>query len=272
MAGVTTFVRTIEKYPCLYDNTSSEYARKDITENAWSDVANKMNWSVADCKEKWKNIRNGFVRSLKPAQSGSTTRKRKRYYLHDIMQFVLPYVKPVAHIQDFDNFPPPQTILAPTIPSPSISPTDMYQETKQEQAETEDIIQNLLSQTQDTTLQNSRKCQTKRKTLPADIDKSFINYVQKNHPFNDSLRDDPRRMFLLSLLPDIAKFSDIEMREFKMKVLMLINEISTRSEHEHLTPTSTKYLNNFSSSPSSHIPPTSPLTNCTSISDLNSTT
>lgn len=42
--SATIFVETIEKYPCLYNNTLSEYARKDITDKAWSEVAVKMKW------------------------------------------------------------------------------------------------------------------------------------------------------------------------------------------------------------------------------------
>ncbi|XP_017480930.1 PREDICTED: uncharacterized protein LOC108370170 [Rhagoletis zephyria] len=62
-----------------------------------------MNWSVAECKEKWRNIRNGFVRSLKPPPSGSSSKIKKKYYLHEVMQFVLPYVKPVQHAEQTGN-------------------------------------------------------------------------------------------------------------------------------------------------------------------------
>ncbi|CAG4961967.1 unnamed protein product [Parnassius apollo] len=98
-SAATKFVQIVEKYPCLYNNNLAEYSRKYLTEKAWSEVANEMQWTINDCKEKWKNIRNGFVRSLKPKASESAT-TRKKYYLHDKMQFILPYVKPVVHIEE----------------------------------------------------------------------------------------------------------------------------------------------------------------------------
>ncbi|XP_017484552.1 PREDICTED: uncharacterized protein LOC108373203 [Rhagoletis zephyria] len=98
------FVQFIENNPCIYNNTMQEYSRKDITEKAWAAIALEMNWSVADCKEKWKNMRNGFVRSLKPCPSGSFSKAKKPYYLHDIMSFVLPYVKHVQHSETTSNF------------------------------------------------------------------------------------------------------------------------------------------------------------------------
>ncbi|CAK1592620.1 unnamed protein product [Parnassius mnemosyne] len=90
----------------MYNNNLAEYARKDLTEKAWSEVAKEIQWTVNDCKEKWKNIRNGFVRSLKPKASGLATTKKN--YLHDEMQFILPYVKPVIHMNERGNLPNPE--------------------------------------------------------------------------------------------------------------------------------------------------------------------
>jgi hypothetical protein len=39
------FVKTVEKYPCLYNYTLPEYSRRDLTERAWINVAKKMNYT-----------------------------------------------------------------------------------------------------------------------------------------------------------------------------------------------------------------------------------
>lgn len=39
------FVQEVEKHPCIYDYSLSEYARKDLTGNAWSEVGKKVNLS-----------------------------------------------------------------------------------------------------------------------------------------------------------------------------------------------------------------------------------
>ncbi|XP_036339875.1 uncharacterized protein LOC118749194 [Rhagoletis pomonella] len=98
------FVQLIEKYPLIYNITLKECSRKDLTEKAWSEIAEVMKWSGAECKEKWKNIRNGFVRSLKPSPSGSSAKAKKPYYFRDILEFVLPYVRPVQHLEHTANF------------------------------------------------------------------------------------------------------------------------------------------------------------------------
>lgn len=36
------FVQEVEKYPCLYNWFIPEYVRKDLTEQAWSDIGKKF--------------------------------------------------------------------------------------------------------------------------------------------------------------------------------------------------------------------------------------
>ncbi|XP_072399864.1 uncharacterized protein [Diabrotica undecimpunctata] len=86
-------VQEVEKHPCLYNYTLNEYSRKDITEKAWNDIGRELNLTGTECKEKWKNLRAVFVRHMKSAPSGSSAKSKKPYYLTDVMQFTLPYVK-----------------------------------------------------------------------------------------------------------------------------------------------------------------------------------
>ncbi|XP_066982685.1 uncharacterized protein [Macrobrachium rosenbergii] len=86
------FVQEIEKYPCIYSYTSNEYSNKDVREKAWKQVANEIEDTVNNCKEKWRNLRTVFVRKLKLQPSGSGRASTKPYYLNEAMQFFLPYV------------------------------------------------------------------------------------------------------------------------------------------------------------------------------------
>lgn len=64
-------------------------------------------FSVAECKEKWKNLRTVFARRMKLPSSGSEkglNRKRKAYYLADVMQFALPFIKTAA-TPSLENLP-----------------------------------------------------------------------------------------------------------------------------------------------------------------------
>lgn len=87
------FVQEVEKYPCLYNYKLSDYSKKDVTDRAWSDVGKIFNMTESQSKEKWKNLRAVFVRHIKPAPSGSSSKNKKAYYLADAMQFTIPYIK-----------------------------------------------------------------------------------------------------------------------------------------------------------------------------------
>ncbi|CAL7943763.1 unnamed protein product [Xylocopa violacea] len=186
MSELRSFVQIIQKYPCLYNHTLTDYLRKDITDEAWNQVAKETKWSVADCKEKWRNVRNGFVRSLKIAARRPSARRRRLYHLYDVMQFILPYIKLPNDIEHFGN------LLSP-------SNNDVTLQEVEEQDEI-DISQESRSSHEEARYQQESKDCT----------------------------DDYRKMFLLSLLPDVRKLSDTEMREFKLKVLMLLSKIPTQ--------------------------------------------
>lgn len=44
-ASASNFVHVVQQYPCLYNNKLPEYLRKDVTDKAWSEVAQKTNTS-----------------------------------------------------------------------------------------------------------------------------------------------------------------------------------------------------------------------------------
>ncbi|CAG5037449.1 unnamed protein product [Parnassius apollo] len=158
------------------------------------------------------NIRNGFVRSLKPKASESAT-TRKKHYLHDEMQFILPYVKKVIHIEENGN-----------LPNPELSP--LSQEPASTKERDVDSNRNITEETNSETLSHVEKPsssfqkQKKNRIKPVnnEADKAFVDWLKTKKPNED----DPRKMFLLSLLPDIQSLSDEQMSAFRIKVLILL--------------------------------------------------
>jgi hypothetical protein len=55
-------------------------------------------FSVAACKERWKHIRTVFVHRLHDKiPSGSSATKKRPYYLHDAVQFMIPHITKNSH-------------------------------------------------------------------------------------------------------------------------------------------------------------------------------
>ncbi|XP_068203957.1 uncharacterized protein [Palaemon carinicauda] len=227
MSGeAAAFVEKIEKYSCLYDFSCAEYSRKDITEKAWSEVAKEMNWKVADCKDKWRNIRNGFVRSLRAKlPSGSGSRAKKPYYLHDELQFLMPYIKPNAHSAASSNV---------TLNSDHIQEeeeTELNENESEEPIHTDDSVNPQASSSSQANLDSmasaNEKQSKKRRAVGDPVDKTLMEYLRKKKENLDrrNPEEDARKMFLLSLLPDVNQLSDIGFRQFKIKSMLLVDEL-----------------------------------------------
>jgi hypothetical protein len=63
----------------------------------------------------------------------------------------------------------------------------------------------------------------KRKEKMSDVEKNFVAYC--NSRTNKDKEDDPRKSFLITLLPDLCAMTNQEMRQFKRRVMALIGDI-----------------------------------------------
>ncbi|KAH8369880.1 hypothetical protein KR093_001346 [Drosophila rubida] len=83
--------RLVEQHPCMYDRSHPSYMRKSHVERAWEDIANQMNDGVDSCKERFRNIRTSFARSIN-VQRGSN--RIKPYYLSEELEFLKKHITP----------------------------------------------------------------------------------------------------------------------------------------------------------------------------------
>lgn len=199
------FVKIVEKYPCLYNYKLPEYSRRDVTDKAWMNVAKEMNYTVPHCKEKWRNVRSVFVRKLKPSPSGTSMKSSKPYYLNRFMSFLVPYIK-TNH--KYDDIPS-------TVPSPN-------------QAEEDDDPAKMDFPEQSG---HEQKYTESEQTVTVKKQKDKLNeYLQPREGEIIGTNDNSRKMFLISLLPEINAMTENQMRVFRRKVLQLIDEISNVSD------------------------------------------
>ncbi|KAH8261270.1 hypothetical protein KR044_006079, partial [Drosophila immigrans] len=83
--------RLVEQHPCMYDRSHPSYMRKSHVERAWEDIAKQMNDGVDSCKERFRNIRTSFARSIN-VQRGSN--RIKPYYLSEELEFLKKHITP----------------------------------------------------------------------------------------------------------------------------------------------------------------------------------
>lgn len=160
------------------------------------------------------------MRSLKPTPSGSSTKQKKLYYLHDELQFLLPFVKAIVHTNEPGN-----------IPEPPEENTDELSFTTDKVPCTQRPTDTLETPSSGTDESNSFK-KPKIRKVTNEADKAFVDWIKKKETKTDS----PRKMFLLSLLPDIENLSEEQMRKFRIKMLLLLEEIQSDQSHPPQVP------------------------------------
>ncbi|XP_034833602.1 uncharacterized protein [Maniola hyperantus] len=198
--------QAVAKFPCLYKSDTLNYLRRPLTEQAWIKISKETNLTVQECKERWKHLRYGLVRSLRPTRHGFA---KKKYYLYNNMKFLIPYLgtsgtnsnqKTIKHDEELEEF------------------HDEDQEDPLEHDKFDNITHVV-----ETYLSDDEESINK---------KSKINETQYNQSEQDkeiqtyTFEEEPRRMFLLSLLPEIADFSEDQMKTFRRKIFGLLDEIN----------------------------------------------
>lgn len=176
-----------------------------------------------------------FTRAIKLPPSGSGAKKltqRTRDMIKE-MSFVRPYVK---NTQDLpSNLPVPPSSESQELncgESTRDGEEDVEPDERSDSARNE--TENVLEQPAEaTTLQPKGAKQvaprtTKKRKLSeldkeSEVDSCVMDYLRKKQVDSDN----PKRLFLLSLLPDLEQMNNEQMRQFRCKVSELIDQILT---------------------------------------------
>jgi len=179
--------------------------------------------SAANCKEKWRNLRTVFIRKQKPPPSGSGKKASKQYYLNDVMQFIVPFVK----IQNSEEIPG----NVPSPPSPDFS-SQHDSEISDAEENTESEVSHELVHTapvnpKETSSHvvhapripsSSRNNTSKKLKTKPDLDSTFMNYFQTKKKKEEEPTS-ARKHFLLSVLPDVENLSSSQFSVFRRQLL-----------------------------------------------------
>lgn len=199
--------------------------------------------AVEDCREKWRNIRSAFVRSMKASRTGS--KAKKPYYMKDDLQFIMPYIKP--HRLDLGNMRQPETQITEisTNSESSEESQDYVQNTEAEKKSTSVLTTAKPRKKQSQLFRRRlRKC---RRPLPEFEqvylkDKSTRSQAAEETtvPIPNMLADpNPMGYFFMSLLPEFESMTEDQIRSFKIKVMILIDDI--KSNKSECTPSSSYF-------------------------------
>ncbi|XP_039961733.1 uncharacterized protein LOC126760667 [Bactrocera neohumeralis] len=221
-------VETVEKYPCLYNNTIKEYSNRNCIEAAWVEVAEELSSTPDVVKDKWKVFRSIFVRRLRKMHMGELI---KPYYLHEHMQFLRPYLRKSWDPECCNKILLEESESRVTPKNPK---ENKYSNSSCENSNTldqEDINSVYLADMPQYSCNDYKRVRTSNANNHSFSYKYRINEFKisevSSHQQDLEATDDEdyKRLFILSLLPDLEEMSNTQMRKFKIKVTTIINNI-----------------------------------------------
>ncbi|KAF9417494.1 hypothetical protein HW555_005417 [Spodoptera exigua] len=217
------FVKEVQKYPILYNFELPSYSRRDVSDEAWREVGKAMSMTPSACRERWRNLRAVFMRTMK-APPPRVTGKKKPYYLADVMQFVVPFMRPIAMAEAAkDKQKKNQTLECKEGDNQPI------------EVEIEHIKVEPVEQEEDSDEWGPSSVEEEREGTPHARKQSMqderpqqINKMAKLQPSSTvTLDSDHVKSFLNSLLPELHEMSSRQFKHFKRRVLLLIDDIMT---------------------------------------------
>lgn len=197
------------------------------------------------CKERWKNLRTVFLRHInqRKIKNQATGGFKRKYYLEDSMQFILPFLKggrqqrgnlttTSTMEQDLVNLNednPNDYLDVGLMEESELGQSETYNDTKIESSEAQNS-----DRTEPTTSTGRRadfnwyrtKNYYNNKEEGYDEDKCSIEYFEATEKnITRAATECADQKFLLSLLPDMKQMNFKQKRKFKREILDVIDRI-----------------------------------------------
>ncbi|KAF6200652.1 hypothetical protein GE061_005095 [Apolygus lucorum] len=211
----------------------------------WEEVASATGLSVQEARERWRNIRTALVRNLK-LQANFPNKLKRPYYLIDHLQFVLPYVKPGCSRRRYVSDPLLET-SSHAFESIGVSSENVKEEFFDERGGSDGEDHSLLprspsldnissdgspepeEQSQPSVPSKPQVSLPRKRRAPQDSgtlehDSTINKTIKLYHPAENPTIS-PMQHFFMSLLPEFHTMTEQQQRDFKIRTLMLIDEI-----------------------------------------------
>ncbi|XP_063536828.1 uncharacterized protein LOC134746391 [Cydia strobilella] len=207
-------IKQIERFPSLYNYNLQDYSNKAVTDKLWAEIAKKTNGTVGECKEKWRNIRSSFLRSRKAPTNGS--RPKKVYYLAEHLEFVLPFLKSrdvTWHREDEEQ---------ESIGESDTQSQDCNFEVEKSEVDDFEVMnkeeddRNFFTEPSITNVVNRKRYISEDETNEDVKRKDNPKAAKSTHPMH---------YFFLSLLDEFDTMDERQIRQFKIRVLQVIDDI-----------------------------------------------
>lgn len=169
-----------------------------------------------------------YVKTKRKAANKSSEYKNE-YYLNKYMQFVVPYTKiPIRSTgSNLPSISNEQTSKMETssLPLQNSQESNVIIEDVDDSQDQRDIDVASVSQIR-RKANRIKKYSSTRTKLTSKVDQTVVKHFQSKRHKITAEPEDPRRYFLLSLLPEVNELTEAQFKIFKRRILHLLDELS----------------------------------------------
>ncbi|CAH2012423.1 unnamed protein product [Acanthoscelides obtectus] len=231
-------IRTVEQYPCLYDHEHKDFKDFQIRENCWNDIASALGKRPDECKSRWKNIRDNFLKHKRKQKIGTgsaASAKPPKWALFEYLKF-LDNVKSERHEEEVDTSLDVDNALVDddlSSPPPSDYP-------RQEKKLRQNAIDKSRSSTPDSYAGSTSSKRSQRKNLFLEnVEERSKQRMQMLSALTQKPEDDEIDLFFKSIAMTVKKLSPHQIAKAKLGILTLVTELQASPELHTNEPTRT---------------------------------
>ncbi|RVE53523.1 hypothetical protein evm_001893 [Chilo suppressalis] len=235
---IVELIHAVRDRPCLWDKTLEVYKDRFERRKAWEEIFSVIDEEYESMSNeerrltgenvlnKWTNIRDTFVKSLRPKMG----KPRRKYILHDHLQFLLKGQENVQYEEQEDEV----TYLK----EENASEEETVPRKRSKRIERSDDDDSYTPNTSKIECSQSNKRRSKKKdsvdagaatsNTKAEVSGNEIDFVEvteinQGADHNRLMNED--EAFFASLLPTVVKYTEDERLEFRIEVLGIMKRI-----------------------------------------------
>lgn len=210
---------------------------------------------MAECKEKWRNIRGRYLRQLKEVPpSGSGVKRKKLYYLTDYLQFIDPYT---SSRPQTSNLTVNENIEENCKDYSDVDEADIADET--EETSMACTPGSSSKSNKHITHKNGKESSSKthQNSSLDELNAAVAGYFKEKR---SQKTEDHDMDFLKSILPDIKSLDPPNKRRLKINIMKLVDDACREASYHQNTSlsnihhSSSDYQNIFQKTPSNSMP------------------
>ena len=88
-------IRQVSLRPVIYDRSLKAYRKTSLRHQCWKEISETMDATVVKCRQRWRSLRDTFVKRYKQIQGTSdesAISKLQKWYFYDKMSFLIPHL------------------------------------------------------------------------------------------------------------------------------------------------------------------------------------